>query len=228
MQHILIVEDEKRVADLLQKGLEENGYHTMVAYDGRMALRLFRSHTFQLVISDIILPQLDGFELCKEIRKLNAGIPVLMLTALGSTDDKLDGFDAGADDYMTKPFDFRELMARVRVLLKRESATVSRPPEQITYADLSIHLGLQEVRRREVLIKLSPKEYNLLLYMVQNAERVISRVEIAEKVWNTHFDTGTNFIDVYINYLRKKIDKIFDVKLIHTKPGVGFILSDKL
>lgn len=228
MQHILIVEDEKRVADLLQKGLEENGYHTMVAYDGRMALRLFRSHTFQLVISDIILPQLDGFELCKEIRKLNAGIPVLMLTALGSTDDKLDGFDAGADDYMTKPFDFRELMARVRVLLKRESATVSRPPEQITYADLFIHLGLQEVRRREVLIKLSPKEYNLLLYMVQNAERVISRVEIAEKVWNTHFDTGTNFIDVYINYLRKKIDKTFDVKLIHTKPGVGFILSDKL
>lgn len=228
MQHILIVEDEKRVADLLQKGLEENGYHTMVAYDGRMALRLFRSHTFQLVISDIILPQLDGFELCKEIRKLNAGIPVLMLTALGSTDDKLDGFDAGADDYMTKPFDFRELMARVRVLLKRESATVSRPPEQITYADLSIHLGLQEVRRQEVLIKLSPKEYDLLLYMVQNAERVISRVEIAEKVWNTHFDTGTNFIDVYINYLRKKIDKTFDVKLIHTKPGVGFILSDKL
>lgn len=228
MQHILIVEDEKRVADLLQKGLEENGYHTMVAYDGRMALRLFRSHTFQLVISDIILPQLDGFELCKEIRKLNAGIPVLMLTALGSTDDKLDGFDAGADDYMTKPFDFRELMARVRVLLKRESATVSRPPEQITYADLSIHLGRQEVRRQEVLIKLSPKEYNLLLYMVQNAERVISRVEIAEKVWNTHFDTGTNFIDVYINYLRKKIDKTFDVKLIHTKPGVGFILSDKL
>ena len=228
MQHILIVEDEKRVADLLQKGLEENGYHTMVAYDGRMALRLFRSHTFQLVISDIILPQLDGFELCKEIRKLNAGIPVLMLTALGSTDDKLDGFDAGADDYLTKPFDFRELMARVRVLLKRESATVSRLPEQITYADLSIHLGLQEVRRREVLIKLSPKEYNLLLYMVQNAERVISRVEIAEKVWNTHFDTGTNFIDVYINYLRKKIDKTFDVKLIHTKPGVGFILSDKL
>lgn len=228
MQHILIVEDEKRVADLLQKGLEENGYHTMVAYDGRMALRLFRSHTFQLVISDIILPHLDGFELCKEIRKLNAGIPVLMLTALGSTDDKLDGFDAGADDYMTKPFDFRELMARVRVLLKRESATVSRPPEQITYADLSIHLGRQEVRRQEVLIKLSPKEYNLLLYMVQNAERVISRVEIAEKVWNTHFDTGTNFIDVYINYLRKKIDKTFDVKLIHTKPGVGFILSDKL
>ena len=228
MQHILIVEDEKRVADLLQKGLEENGYHTMVAYDGRMALRLFRSHTFQLVISDIILPQLDGFELCKEIRKLNAGIPVLMLTALGSTDDKLDGFDAGADDYLTKPFDFRELMARVRVLLKRESATVSRPPEQITYADLSIHLGLQEVRRREVLIKLSPKEYNLLLYMVQNAERVISRVEIAEKVWNTHFDTGTNFIDVYINYLRKKIDRDFDTKLIHTKTGMGFILTDKL
>lgn len=228
MHNILIVEDEKRVADLLKTGLEENGYRTMVAYDGVMGLRLFRSYPFQLVISDIILPKLDGFELCKEIRKSNARTPVLMLTALGSTDDKLDGFDSGADDYMTKPFDFRELIARVKVLLKRDSAAINRPPEQINYADLSINLNLQEVKRQNISIKLSPKEYNLLVYMVENAERVISRIEIAEKVWNTHFDTGTNFIDVYINYLRKKIDKEFDVKLIHTKPGIGFILTDKL
>lgn len=228
MQNILIVEDEKRVADLLRKGLEENGYQTMVAYDGAMGLRLFQSCSFQLVISDIILSKLDGFELCKEIRKQNSRIPVLMLTALGSTDDKLDGFDAGADDYMTKPFDFRELIARVKVLLKRDVGTVNCSPEQIGYADLLINLNLHEVRRKGISIKLSPKEYNLLVYMVENAERVISRVEIAEKVWNTHFDTGTNFIDVYINYLRKKIDKDFDVKLIHTKPGVGFILTDRL
>lgn len=228
MQHILIIEDEKRVADLLQKGLEENGYQTMVAYDGAMGLRLFRSHAFQLVISDIVLPNMDGFELCKEIRKLNAKVPVLMLTALGSTDDKLEGFDAGADDYMTKPFDFRELTARVKVLLKRETGTGNRLPQQISYADLSINLDLQEVKRQEACIRLTPKEYNLLVYMVENAERVISRVEIAEKVWHTHFDTGTNFIDVYINYLRKKIDKEFEIKLIHTKPGIGFILSDKL
>lgn len=228
MQTILIVEDEKRVADLLKIGLEENGYQTMVAYDGAMGLRLFQSNSFQLVISDIILPKLDGFELCKEIRKVNERIPILMLTALGSADDKLEGFDAGADDYMVKPFDFRELNARVKVLLKRNAETVVRPSEQITYADLSVNLNLREVTRNNIAIKLSPKEYNLLLYMLENAEKVITRVEIAEKVWNTHFDTGTNFIDVYINYLRKKIDKDFGKKLIHTKPGVGFILSDKL
>lgn len=228
MQTILIVEDEKRVADLLKAGLEENGYQTMVAYDGAMGLRLFRSHSFQLVISDIILPKLDGFELSKEIRKLNEKVPILMLTALGSADDKLEGFDAGADDYMVKPFDFRELIARVKVLLKRSNEPAVAPPSQIAYADLFIDLNLREVKRKDIPVKLSPKEYNLLLYMVENAEKVISRVEIAEKVWNTHFDTGTNFIDVYINYLRKKIDKEFDRKLIHTKPGIGFILSDKL
>ena len=227
MQTILIVEDEKRVADLLKIGLEENGYQTMVAYDGAMGLRLFQSNSFQLVISDIILPKLDGFELCKEIRKVNERIPILMLTALGSADDKLEGFDAGADDYMVKPFDFRELNARVKVLLKRNAETVVRPPEQITYADLSVNLNLREVTRNNIAIKLSPKEYNLLLYMLENAEKVITRVEIAEKVWNTHFDTGTNFIDVYINYLRKKIDKDFETKLIHTKPGIGFILTDE-
>ena len=229
MQKILIVEDEKRVADLLKAGLEENGYDTMVAYDGAMGWRLFQSNTFQLVISDVILPKMDGFELCKEIRKLDERIPVLMLTALGTADDKLDGFDAGADDYLVKPFDFRELTARVRVLLKRNAeGAPAATPERLVYADLCINLNLREVTRRGVPIKLSPKEYNLLRYMVEHAEKVITRVEIAEQVWNTHFDTGTNFIDVYINYLRKKIDKEFDVKLIHTKPGVGFIFTDKL
>ena len=150
MQTILIVEDEKRVADLLKIGLEENGYQTMVAYDGAMGLRLFQSNSFQLVISDIILPKLDGFELCKEIRKVNERIPILMLTALGSADDKLEGFDAGADDYMVKPFDFRELNARVKVLLKRNAETVVRPPEQITYADLSVNLNLREVARNNI------------------------------------------------------------------------------
>ncbi len=227
MQKILIVEDEKRVADLLKHGLEENGFLTMVAYDGAMGLRLFQTNEFHLVISDIILPKLDGFELCKEIRKLNSAIPILMLTALGSTDDKLDGFDAGADDYMVKPFDFRELIARVKVLLKRNTETLDAKPEKIVYADLIIDLSLREVTRSGIIIKLSPKEYNLLVYMVENAEKVISRLDIAEKVWNTHFDTGTNFIDVYINYLRKKIDKNFPLKLIHTKPGMGFIFSEK-
>lgn len=198
MYSILIIEDDKRVADLLKTGLEENGYNAFVAYDGAMGLRLFQSHAFQLVISDIILP-------------------------------KLDGFDAGADDYMVKPFDFRELNARIKVLLKRknEAESPTAPPDKLNYKDLQVDTSRREVTRQGIPIRLSPKEYNLLTYMVQHPERVISRVEIAEKVWNTHFDTGTNFIDVYINYLRKKIDKDFDTKLIHTKPGIGFILTDE-
>ncbi len=228
MHTILIIEDEQRVANLLKTGLEENGYQTMVAYDGAMGLRLFQSHTFDLVISDVVLPGLDGFALVKEIRRTNPGIPILMLTALGSTDDKLDGFDAGADDYMVKPFDFRELNARIKVLLKRGAEPATSAPDHICYADLQIDLLGKNVSRSGIPIKLSPKEYNLLLYMAENPERVISRIEIAERVWNTHFDTGTNFIDVYINYLRKKIDRDFDTRLIHTKPGMGFILTDKL
>lgn len=228
MIKILVIEDEKRVADLLKIGLEENGYQVLVAYDGEMGRRLFQSNDFQLIISDIILPKLNGFELCQKIRKADEEIPILMLTALGTADDKLEGFDVGADDYMVKPFDFRELLARVRVLLKRRAVAKVDVAKEISYADLCINLERQEVRRNGEPIKLSPKEYNLLVYLVENAERVVSRVEIAEKVWNTHFDTGTNFIDVYINYLRKKMDKNFEVKLIHTKPGVGFILTDKM
>ena len=228
MIKILVIEDEKRVADLLKIGLEENGYQVLVAYDGEMGWRLFQSNDFQLIISDIILPKLNGFELCQKIRKADEEIPILMLTALGTADDKLEGFDVGADDYMVKPFDFRELLARVRVLLKRRAVAKVDVVKEISYADLYINLERQEVTRNGEPIKLSPKEYNLLVYLVENAERGVSRVEIAEKVWNTHFDTGTNFIDVYINYLRKKMDKNFEVKLIHTKPGVGFILTDKM
>ena len=228
MIKILVIEDEKRVADLLKIGLEENGYQVLVAYDGELGRRLFQSNDFQLIISDIILPKLNGFELCQKIRKADEEIPILMLTALGTADDKLEGFDVGADDYMVKPFDFRELLARVRVLLKRRAVAKVDVVKEISYADLYINLERQEVTRNGEPIKLSPKEYNLLVYLVENAERVVSRVEIAEKVWNTHFDTGTNFIDVYINYLRKKMDKNFEVKLIHTKPGVGFILTDKM
>lgn len=227
MYQILVVEDEERVADLLKMGLEEIGYRVVLAFDGQLGLRLFKSNHFDLVISDVILPKRDGFEMSKEIRKINPGVPILMLTALGSTDDKLEGFDAGADDYMVKPFDFRELNARINVLLKRSTPTVRQRPEKLSYADLEIDLDTKSVWRDGRLIKLSPKEYGLLVYMVENTEKVLSRMEIADKVWNTHFDTGTNFIDVYINYLRKKIDKDFDTKLIHTKTGMGFILTDK-
>ena len=228
MYKILIIEDEQRVATLLQAGLEEKGYSCLVAYDGVMGLKLFRSNTVDLIISDVILPKKDGFEVCKEIRNENPNIPILMLTALGSTDDKLDGFDSGADDYMVKPFDFRELYARIKVLLKRGSNIPVETKTELTYSDIFIDLMTKSVRRGDKEIKLSPKEYNLLVYMVENAEKVVTRIDIADKVWSTHFDTGTNFIDVYINYLRKKIDRGFETKPIHTKIGMGFILTDKI
>jgi len=225
MNKILIIEDEQRVADLLRRGLEEMGYQAFVAYDAEMGLRLFHSGDYDLVISDVVLPKMSGFELVKEIKEQNKNVPIIMLTALGTTDDKLEGFDAGADDYMVKPFDIRELEARIRVLLKRKNPE-SRESQikEVNYADLYVNLSTKTVSRNQQEIKLTPKEYNLLLYMIQNPERVLSRIEIAENVWNTHFDTGTNFIDVYINYLRKKIDRDFDIKLIHTRPGMGFIL----
>lgn len=225
MIHILVIEDEQRVANVLQRGLEESGYQVAVAYDAEMGIRLFRASRFDFVISDVILPGKNGFELCKEIREINPAIPILMLTALGATDDKLEGFDAGADDYMVKPFDFRELTGRIKVLLKRRGVNqTEEEPVELYYADLLMNMNTKEVFRNGIKIHLTPKEFNLLNYMIRNSERVLTRSEIAEHVWNTHFDTGTNFIDVYINYLRKKIDKDFEPKLIQTKPGMGFIL----
>ncbi len=228
MYRILVVEDEKRVAELLKKGLEESGYAVELASDGIKGLTLFASFSFDFVISDILMPKMDGLTFCKKIRQINPSVPILMLTALGTTDNKLEGFDAGADDYMVKPFDFRELDARIKVLMKRyEAANAQIIPDDMIYADLKIHLASQTVTRQGVNIKLTPKEYNLLLYMVQHAERVLTRKEIAKEVWNTHFDTGTNFIDVYISYLRNKIDKDFSTSLIKTRPGMGFILIDE-
>ena len=151
----------------------------------------------------------------------------MMCTVVGSHDDKLVGFDVGCDDDMVKPVDCRELFARVKVLLKRKEVLVQEKPDILTYADLQVDLKTKKVKRGETLIKLSPKEFNLLVYLLENADKVVSRIEIADKVWQTHFDTGTNFIDVYINYLRKKIDRDFETRLIHTKTGMGFILTDQ-
>lgn len=230
---ILIIEDDQRLSALLRAGIEEAGYHVLLAYDAEMALRLLKSSSalgsatsVSLVISDIILPGMSGIELCKRIREKRPNVPILMLTALGTTDDKLEGFDAGADDYMTKPFDFRELLARIGVLLRRTSPNPpeSEKPKMLTVADLSLNIEKHECERGNVTIHLTPKEFALLQYLMENAGRVLTRSEIQDNVWHTHFDTGTNFIDVYINYLRRKIDKDFPSKLIHTKPGVGFML----
>lgn len=229
---ILIIEDDQRLASLLHTGIEEAGHHVLLAYDAEMALRLFRCNAdaVSLVLSDIILPGMTGLELCKQVRAERPDVPILMLTALGTTDDKLEGFDAGADDYMTKPFDFRELLARIGVLLKRRSGQSQLHDQEkkvFEYAGLQINIDRHECSRDGKPIKLTPKEFALLKYLMENAGKVVSRVDIQEKVWHTHFDTGTNFIDVYINYLRRKVDRDFFVKLIKTKPGIGFMLNNE-
>jgi DNA-binding response OmpR family regulator len=223
--NILIIEDDQRIAELIQRGLGEHGFVTSLAYDGLLGKKLALQNNYDLIIMDIIIPKINGLDLCKQIREYRPDTPIIMLTALGTTDDKVEGFDAGANDYLVKPFEMRELLVRIRALLKRNNKTVSIWGNILKYADLEMNLHTKIVKRNGQEISLSPKEFKLLEYMLQNPERVLSRVEIAEKVWDTHFDTGTNFIDVYINYLRNKIDKKFDPKLIHTKPGMGFILK---
>lgn len=223
----LLIEDDERVAELIKRGLQEQGYEVTLAYDGLMGKKMALNNKYDLIITDIILPKMNGLDLCKQIRQANADIPIIMLTALGTTDDKVEGFDAGANDYLVKPFDFRELHVRIRALLKRNTTTTKANGFVVKYADLELNNQTKIVTRSNIEISLTPKEFKLLEYMMQNSERVLSRIEIAEKVWDTHFDTGTNFIDVYINYLRKKIDKDFNTKLIHTKSGMGFIFKEE-
>ena len=223
----LLIEDDERVAELIKRGLQEQGFDITVAYDGLMGKKLALNNDYDLIITDIILPKINGLDLCKEIKAVKPGTPIIMLTALGTTDDKVVGFDAGADDYLVKPFDFRELYVRIRALLKRKNSSIKTQSFILKYADLELNNQTKTVTRSGMEINLTPKELKLLEYMMQNNERVLSRFEIAEKVWETHFDTGTNFIDVYINYLRKKIDKDFKTKLIHTKSGMGFIFKEE-
>lgn len=226
MLKLLIIEDDERVATVIRRGLLEAGHHVSVAYDGKMGLKLAVQEDYDVVIMDIILPQIDGLVLCKMIKKERPQVPVIMLTALGTTNDKVEGFDAGADDYLVKPFDFRELEVRVRVLAKRNNIVLrSETAIMLQTGDLEMNTKTKTVRRNGLEINLTPKEFKLLEYLMRNSERVLSRSEISENVWETTFDTGTNFIDVYMNYLRKKVDRDHAVKLIHTKPGMGFIFK---
>ncbi len=224
--NILIVEDEKKIADSLKQGLTENSFLAEVAYDGVMGWKLFRNQPFDLVILDINLPGMNGYELCKAIRSANDAVPVVMLTAMSAVEDKIEGFDAGADDYIIKPFDFRELLVRIRALLKRIHTTVATGT-LLKAGDLVMNLDSKEVTRNEQVISLTAKEFQLLEYLLRNKNRVVSRADIALQVWDIDFDTRTNVIDVYVNYLRKKIDKGFDEPLIHTQVGMGYILKDK-
>ncbi len=223
---ILIVEDEVKVATFIKKGLQTQNFEAEVAETGIDAKMLFDEQNFDLIILDIGLPDMSGLEFCEYVRTKNTKIPILMLTALGSVADKLSGFEVGTDDYMVKPFDFMELLVRVKALLKR-TAEIEQPSERLQEADLELDLKEKVARRDGKVIELTAKEFSLLEYLMINKGRVVSKVDIAEKVWDINFDTGTNFIEVYVNYLRNKIDKGFSNKLIHTIVGMGYMLKNK-
>ncbi|MEO6232733.1 MAG: response regulator transcription factor [Ferruginibacter sp.] len=225
-RRILIVEDEQKIADTLKMGLQENGYEVEVAYDGNIGERLFNSQDFNLVVLDINLPGINGYDLCKIIRVKDAHVPIIMLTALSSLNDKIEGYDAGADDYIIKPFEFKELLMKIRVLLKRTMNQQIPTGNLLKAADLEMNLDNKEVKREDKIINLTAKEFQLLEYLLRNKNRVVSRADIAISVWDIDFDTNTNVIDVYINYVRNKVDKPFDQKLIHTQVGMGYILKE--
>ncbi|HKP32730.1 MAG TPA: response regulator transcription factor [Chitinophagaceae bacterium] len=223
---ILLVEDEQKIANTLKLGLSEHGFHVEVAYDGHIAWKMFESTHYHLVVLDISLPGINGYELCKLIRSRNEQIPVIMLTALNSLNDKIEGYDAGADDYIIKPFEFKELLMKIRVLLKR-TTNQNMPVGNILKAnDLEMNLDSKEVKRGNSMIQLTAKEFQLLEYLLRNKNKVVSRADIAINVWDIDFDTNTNVIDVYINYVRNKIDKQFDEKLIQTQVGMGYVLKE--
>ena len=222
---ILLVEDEKKIAAALKIGMEEHGFSVMVAYDGSMGEKLFNNYEFDIVILDINLPDINGYALSKMIRQKNREIPILMLTALGTVDDKVTGFEAGADDYLVKPFAFKELLVRIRSLLRRTFQGLPAG-NVLRIADLEVNLDSKEVTRLGKKISLTAKEFQLLEYLLRNKNKVVSRADIANKVWDIGFDTGTNVIDVYINFLRKKIDRDHSLKLIHTQIGMGYIMKE--
>ena len=225
-RRILLVEDEHKIADSLKMGLAENGYTVDVAYDGKSGLRLFESIPFDLVVLDINLPEMNGYDLCREIGSINAQVPIIMLTALSTLNDKIEGYDAGADDYIIKPFEFKELLMKIRVLLKRTSAQPVTTGNILRAVDLEMNLDKKEVKRGEILINLTAKEFQLLEFLLRNKNKVVSRADIAISVWDIDFDTNTNVIDVYINYVRNKVDKPFNEKLIQTQVGMGYILKE--
>ena len=225
-RRILIVEDEQKIADTLKFGLAENGYDVDVAYDGNIGKRMILSNSYNLVVLDINLPGVNGYELCRVIRSDNPNIPVIMLTALSALNDKIEGYDAGADDYVIKPFEFKELLMKIRVLLRRTMTQQVPLGNLLKAADLTMNLDSKEVRRGDMTINLTAKEFQLLEYLLRNKNRLVTRADIAINVWDIDFDTNTNVIDVYINYVRNKVDKPYEQKLIQTQVGRGYILKE--
>lgn len=222
---ILVIEDETKLAGFIKKGLEEQSWEIEVAFDGRMGKSLALGNSYDVILMDVNLPNINGFDLARQLHQEGSRVPILMLTALGTVDDKLQGFESGADDYLVKPFEFRELIARIKVLSRRNYGEESSP-RTLVVADLELDFDEKIARRAGQRIDLTAKEFALLEYLMRNRGRVVSRVDIAERVWDIRFDTGTNVIDVYINFLRKKVDRDYPVKLIHTVVGMGYIFKE--
>ncbi len=222
---ILLVEDEIKTLQLIKQGLEQHNIEVDIAYDGLMGLTLAQRNPYDLLITDIILPEINGLNLCRKLRESGFETPILLLTALSTTTDIITGLDAGADDYLGKPFEFSELMARIRALTRRNKA-ISAPSNILRVADLELNQDTKQVKRAGKEILLTAKEFNLLDLLMRHPGRVISKVELAEKIWEITFDTGTNVIEVYVNFLRKKVDKDFDKKLIHTQIGMGYVIKE--
>lgn len=223
--NILVVEDEPNVVAFVRKGLQEQSFEVDVAYDGTTGKSLALQKDYALIILDVILPNSNGIDVCREIRKMNQAVPILMLTALGTTDDVVNGLDAGADDYLTKPFKFKELLARIRALTRRNHSALHS--SLLIIADLQVNLDTKEVKRGGKDILLTAKEFSLLEYFIRNKGKVLSRLDLLENVWELNFDISSNVVEVYVNYLRNKIDKDFDHKLIRTVIGMGYVMKEQ-
>jgi len=227
MLHICLIEDEEKVAGFITRGLQDYHYQVSVFGTGAAAVEEMQKAGFDMIIMDLMLPDIHGFDLCRQIRKHDEYIPILMLTALDRVDDKVSGLQSGADDYLPKPFHFNELVARVSALLRRNRREVEHQDDgMLTFSDLKLNTWTKTAERSGVEIILTTKEYHLLELFMRNPNKTLSRDFIAEKVWDIQFDTGTNFIDVYVNYLRKKLEKEGQSKLIQTVIGMGYILKE--
>jgi DNA-binding response OmpR family regulator len=224
---VLLIEDEAAVAAMIRKGLSESGYAVTVAPDGQAGLEIGTGNSFDIMILDIMLPGINGLELCKRMRKEGIDIPILMLTALGTTENIVMGLDSGADDYLVKPFKFAELEARLRTLNRRRSGSAGKSADLIQIGDITVNTAAKNVIRNGQEITLTSTEYRLLECMVRNRGRVLSRIELLESVWGIDFNMGTNVVDVYVNYLRKKLGNDHDRKLIHTVIGMGYIIKEQ-
>ncbi len=224
---VLLIEDEQSVSSFIKKGLEEQGHLVTQAFDGTIGLKLASQEDFDVIILDVVIPGMNGIEVCDQLKNnLGVNTPILMLTALGTTDDIVTGLEIGADDYLTKPFKFKELLARLNALTRRTAIRNGDGKQILRVKDLVMNLDTKEVHRDNKEIRLTAREFKLLEYLLKNKNRVVSRTDILENVWEVDFDLGTNVIDVYMNYLRKKIEHGFSSKIIKTVIGMGYIIKD--